>query len=417
MLRTALTLIVLGAALLTGSSLAATGPGSISAGAGCSVQCIETALVTPTASSASVEVSTSVAASVTVTASKLGAAAGQYAASGAGTHVSVPPFVKHRTVVLTSLEPETTYRIVVTAIDLQGMKSARVGTFATRKVKVAVDTGTNTFDSGLGCSLDCIQQAIFTQSRLEPNTARLELRTATPANLEYVVEHGGKLVGQGATADRRTAWTPTVSGLVPGTTYEVTVRATDAQGHTNERTGTFRTVDAIARITITKITVIDDSEKGSNRGEIRFDYQVNGRYLDGGGYRKLGSGSTIGAPVKGTSRPGALFSVAATEGTILDLRVQGFECDKARTSKCVQETSGPEGASGGHNGKKDQWAWAVGAFTLEQALASNGALPIWHGTNVTPPPGHDGYVMFQTTAYRLKLRVYATVDLDHEFPS
>jgi hypothetical protein len=64
---------------------------------------------------------------------------------------------------------------------------------------------------------------------------------------------------------------------------------------------------------------------------------------------------------------------------------------------CLQdEASTDRYPSGGSNGKKEQHAWAVGVFGFEQLLG-RGELPSWYGTGVTPPAGHDGYFVVQTT--------------------
>ena len=90
------------------------------ASSGCSPSCIQSALVTPTASSASVEIRTSVPASVTVETAPVGAELGIAAGSPAPHDVVVPPFRTLRTVMVPGLRPETTYRIVVHARDVQG---------------------------------------------------------------------------------------------------------------------------------------------------------------------------------------------------------------------------------------------------------------------------------------------------------
>ena len=122
------------AALAVTGAATAGGP-RISAGAGCSVSCIQSAVVTPTASSASVEIMTTVPASVTVKVSKLDAQLG-LATGPAPKDIVVPPFQTIRTVLFGGLQPETTYRIVVSARDIQGHVQTRSGTFTTLAVKV-----------------------------------------------------------------------------------------------------------------------------------------------------------------------------------------------------------------------------------------------------------------------------------------
>jgi hypothetical protein len=283
-------------------------------------------------------------------------------------------------------------------------------------VKVAVGTGAGSFASGHGCSGGCIQRALLTQSRVTPSTATVDFRAAVPATLRLLVRRGSETVAALVSAGETTSWTPTVSGLLPGTTYAVEATATDAQGRVDRRTGTFRTVEAVARVTLAKITVVDDAEKGANRGELRFTYRVNDVGQDGGGLRKIGSGTTLGAPVAGTSRPGATFAVPAHAGAVLDVRVRGLECDRVMKKTCLIDGAAPAGwkPSGGSNGKKEQHAWAVGVLDLEDVLRA-GALPPWHGTGVEAPAGHDGYFVVSTSDFRVKFRVLAHVDLEHRF--
>ena len=44
------------------------------------------------------------------------------------------------------------------------------------------------------------------------------------------------------------------------------MRATDAQGRISERRGTFRTVSATALVTIQKIKIVNDGDKGKAKG-------------------------------------------------------------------------------------------------------------------------------------------------------
>jgi hypothetical protein len=83
---------------------------------------------------------------------------------------------------------------------------------------------------------------------------------------------------------------------------------------------------------------------------------------------------------------------------------------------CLIDGAAPAGwkPSGGSNGKKEQHAWAVGVFDLEDVLRA-GALPPWHGTGVEAPAGHDGYFVVSTSDFRVKFRVLAHVDLEHRF--
>jgi hypothetical protein len=413
--RTARTVLSALAALvamltLTAAATAGSSPTTgISAGYGCSIACIESALVTPTASSASVEVRTSVPTSVTVAVSKLDAALG-LAAAPTPKHISLPSFLKIRTVLFTGLEPATAYRIVVSARDLSGSVQTRSGTFGTRAVKVAVEQPDLGLSAGLGCKADCLEQGTLTSDASVPGRARLVLHTSVPATFQirFVAKSasGGTLHQLiHSTGSRKTEHEATIDGLLTGTRYEVKAKATDAQGRSWEETGTFRTRSAQAVVTFHKITVISDSEKGADRGEIYFDFRAGGVEAPAMGFRKLGSGDTIAVKAPGTSRPGLMVGVPIDGRARLDIDVLGVECDGSLMKNCVVEAG--SWMSGGYAG--DMFVATSTSVDLREAFAPSGALPPGYGTGL--PAGHDAYAVWETTQYSLKFRVYATVDV------
>jgi hypothetical protein len=248
MTRTARTARTFAAAVVAALALCATataGGPTLSSGYGCGLACIESAIVTPTASSATVEVKTSVPASVTVEASKVDAQVG-LAAGPAPRDIVLPAFQTIRTVLLPGLEPATTYRIVVSARDMQGRVYTRAGTFTTREVKVAVGQPDLGLSAGLGCKADCIQQGTLTSDGSVAGRARLELRSSIPATFQvsFVARTAsGALLHQlvHSTGSRKTEHAATIDGLLTGTTYAVTAKATDAEGRSFVEQGTFRT--------------------------------------------------------------------------------------------------------------------------------------------------------------------------------
>lgn len=391
------------AALALSAAATAGGPG-LSAGYGCALACIESALVTPTASSATVEVKTSVRTSVSVTATKIGASLG-FAAGPAPQHVSVAPFLTNRTVLLAGLEPETSYRIVVSARDLQGRVQTRSGTFTTRKVKVAVDLPDVGFSAGLGCKADCIEKGRLTSDATVPGRARLELRSTVPATFQvrFVAKSAsGTTLHQYilSTGSRKTAHETTIDGLLTGTRYTVTVKATDAEGRSREEAGTFRTRSAQAVVTFHKVTVISDSEK-VGRGEISLDFGVGDVYAGGMGFQRIGSGDTVAVRAPGTSRPGLLLGVPIDGRPSIELAALATECDTVLMKNCLREAA--DWASGDYGHASGHYT-TVGASTtvdLRDAFVSDGALPA----------DYDAYVVWETTEHSLRYRVYATVDI------
>ncbi|HET9938232.1 MAG TPA: hypothetical protein VFQ28_05545 [Gaiella sp.] len=385
---------------LCAAATAGTGP-AISAGAGCSISCIESALVTPTASSASVEIRTSVRTSVTVAVAEVGAPLGIAGGTPSG-HVTVPPFVTLRTVLVPGLEPETTYRIVVTARDLQGRTQTRAGTFTTRKVKVAVDLPDVGLSSGLGCKVDCLTRGTLTSDESVPGRARLVVESSVPATFQVLLvarrPDGSALHQLGhSTGSRKTSHAVTLDGLLTGTPYAVTAKATDAEGRTWTETGTFRTRSAVAVTTFHKLVVLEDGDK-VGRGEIAFDFYAAGELVRTFGFRRIGSGDTFVPTMSGTSRPG-IWSTTPIDGSFrLRLLVAGVECDWQRLSRCPREAN-----------LGDRDATAEADVELRAAFASDDALPAGYGGDL--PAGHDAYAVFQTESGKVRFRVYATVDV------
>jgi Sigma-70, region 4/CARDB len=249
--------------------------------------------VTTTAASASVEVKTSVPAAVTVKASKLDAQLG-LAAGPAPKDVVVPSFQTIRTVLLPGLEPATTYRIVVSARDMQGYVHTRSGTFTTREVKVAVPTPTGNLAAGLGCKADCIEKGTLTSDPSVPGRAGLELESSVPATFQVkLVAQNGSHQLIHSTGSRTTRHSAMIDGLLAGTTYLVTAKATDAEGHSHVEQGTFRTRSATAVVTFHKVKVLADGDKGANRGEIALSYYAGGLYVHGSDFQRIGSGEEV----------------------------------------------------------------------------------------------------------------------------
>jgi len=172
----------------------------------------------------------------------------------------------------------------------------------------------------------------------------------------------------------------------------------------------FTTVGRKVRVTLWKIKVINDGDKGSARGEVVFDYWLGGEYADGeGGFHKRSSGDMVTVHASGTTRPGVMAVLSANgRDPRLDLRVLGLECDgPARMTNCAREPWSALPAGGGDWGGND-YAVAGGLIPLSATLTA-GAVPPRLGTSM--PAGHNGYFAFETTEHHLKFRVYAYVDV------
>jgi hypothetical protein len=398
-----------------GTARADDGP-QISAGNGCAVQCVKQAIVTPTASSAKVQVETTVTAYVTVSVKKQssGGSTGSLTTSQEQVaHVAVPGG-HMRTVAFSGLEPDTVYAIAVKARDAQGQSSTRTGTFRTLPVKTNGIGGPNTIDSGLGCSVECITKALFTQAPPNGAVENAEIKTATDAKIQLVVGadlNFHKIVSDQSSPGLVRIWKTQIGGLLPGTTYHVVVRATDSQGRISERRGTFSTVRATALVTLQKIKIVADGDKGSAKGELYFRYWFAGKEWTSSGFYKLGSGQVVSTHANGTSRPGVFYRFPANGAdSAFDIHVSAEECDGHTYMKnCEVETlAGPWQLA-------DQFAYVGAKLKLADILS--GSLPGWYGTGVTQPAGHDRYFVFGPGNGYVKILVLATVDLDYEWPS
>jgi hypothetical protein len=387
----------------------------ITAGTGCSVQCVKKALVTATAGSAKVEIETTVVAVVTVSVGRQPSSGspGSLTASSVKTIKLYMPAGVTRTATFEGLEPDTAYSIALKATDVHGQSTTRNGTFKTLPVKTNGIGGPGGIDSGLGCSVQCITRALFTQAPPNAGIANVDLKTATDAQIRILVTREYSVVSEQTSPGFVRAWKTQVGGLVPGTTNGVIVRATDRQGRVAERHGSFRTVSATALVTIQKIKIVADGDKGSAKGELFFRYFFAGRERASNGFFKLGSGQVVPAKVSNTSRPGVIWRFPANGDAKLQVGVSAEECDGVIFKNCTVEASGSDlwesvSLSGQHTK-------VGGTFRLADILS--GALPGWYGTGVTQPAGHDGYFVFGPADDYVKIQVLATVDIDYEWPS
>ena len=400
-------------ALATGTASADDGP-IFSAGTGCAVQCIKKAVVTPTSTSATVELETTVPARLTVSITKqtTGTTTGGLTAELTKT-ARIWAFARHPKASFDGLEPDTTYAIVVKATDLKQQTAYQKGTFKTLPVKTQGHAGPTTIDSGLGCAAECIETALFTQVKPAASIANVDLRTSTEAKIQLIVSRDKPVataagpsqfdvVSNQSSPGMTRAWRTQVGGLLPGTRYWAVLRAKDAEGRMSIRQGSFRTVSAHALVTLHKIKVLNDGDKRS-KGELFFEYLHDGTSSAGRDWEKIDDGDVVDVKVWGTSRPGFNLLLPANGDAKLSVKVFAQECDER---KCVMES----GVSSGF-----QTAMAGGTFDLSTILAG-GALHPWYGTGVTPPAGHDGYFVLSTSGTYIRFLVLATVDIQIDWP-
>ena len=390
-------------AAIAGTASAADG---ITGSTGCSISCISAAVVTRTSTSASVKVTTTVPTSTTVSVSKLDQQLG-LAAGNQPKHIVVAAFVTVRTVLFAGLEPETSYRIAVTARDLAGKTDTRTGTFKTRPVKVAVGLPGVGLSAGVGCKADCIERGTAKAHGTQVGRVDFDVRLTEPGRIEldlYRSNGNGSLVLQRTITSSNGVETMkhAARGLMTGTKYTVRLKATDGRGQSRIEWGSFRTAKARAIVVFHKLKVLADGEVG--RGEIAFHYLVEDTLIEGNGYHKIGSGDTVAAVAGGTSRETVTIETSIDGQRNLDVAVRGDECDSVWMKNCRSEVWSVS----------DTYGTAGAAFNLQALLNPDGELPSGFGTGL--PAGHDGYLVWEEDGTYddedLRFLVYATVDFE-----
>ena len=395
------TLLAAAAALLAVAvPSAAAGDGTEGAPGGCSLQCIEKALVTTTASSAKLEIVTAVRARVTLTARRL---APNGTVDGPAITVHGRFLVKSRTMTLRNLQPKRTYAVNVAATDAAGHKATRNGKFTTRAAETTGLPTAGGFTSGAGCSTKCITKAV--PLHIGPTAGLFEVGTNAPAKITVITSLAGtgSIVSISSSPTYTQSYRHTASPLHPGTRYDIRIRATDSKGRTEARQFAFTTVERKARVTFWKVQVIEDGDAVGD-GELAFSYALGGESIHGDPFTKRGSGDVFDVLMPGSSRPG-LSGVLPANGASpkLDILVRAEECDSLVMSNCTAEVWAPSAGPGGDSYS----AVAGGRFGLS-AFVPRAALPA--GQAALLPEGHHGYLVVATTQYGVKFRVFATVD-------
>ncbi len=285
------------------------------------------------------------------------------------------------TVVLTPLQPDTRYHIVVAARDHLGGVSFQAGTFRTPKV---IDQLAGNEPGG--CAVSCVNQAVLLP-RPGGLTYDIEVGTHVPTRLQ-VLANGDPAAGTGD--EFVTAWAAVLE-FEPGTRYEVTLRATDEQGRTVQHTAIVDTPVVESHqnrvlVTFHHIDVHDDGDDTTlNRtGELTFRFEVNGDPFD----RVLDTGERkVKAPERvslddGDRAPGrSVFVDSAPD--LLAIRVQGQERDLhgGLTDFCPAGTPFFDETSGRTvlgDCREIEWNTAALSIDLHQDQ-SNGVLPACSG--------------------------------------
>ena len=380
---------VLVAALATGAlvlpAAASAGPtpgnGQFSTGPSCAVSCITSALIEPHTGSFGIDVHTDTPARIFIGVQRLTQPEGSWI-DWARSEPGRTTWGNH----LTGLQPDTTYKVTVSATDALSRTEKRTTFFHTLAVQTAVPVGPGGVQSNVGCSQQCISAV-----RLAPDGtgAGMTVNTTVPAKVEVRVDDHppgtigdtpffGSPEGSFSSAQFVTRRAGFVDGLVPGSNYHIIVRATDASGFTAYRHGIFRTKSRRAKLVLEGVRVYYDGDKGGNRGELGFAPAVNQEYRSQLRIKeeKVASGNWLEF-----SGDGRLDLAPLSRG--LNIAVQARERDHA--SSCYDRSS--SGLWSPDNGRVDKWCEKRTWVTARKVIDLDAPVP---GSDASPIEGGAG---------------------------
>ena len=272
------------------------GPGGFSAGAGvggCSGQCITKAVLKRNLSSPNVgvQIATNTPAYLSVFVSKNPPVIGPNGPSFGG----VAP-MDHTddlrtgwTAQLAPLQPSTQYHVIVRAIDADGDKAFRYGSFTTTSGQVGPGGLANPAGPA-GCSLQCITTAKLTQAAGDKagTEVGLDVVSHTEALFQASFSRNAPTVQAGVPTFADTdawatsglqyakAWQTPLTGLAPATKYYIVVRAEDKQARVSYRSGSFTTATSptvTASFALVSVHIDQDGDT-IGRGEISLGWRV-----------------------------------------------------------------------------------------------------------------------------------------------
>jgi hypothetical protein len=132
--------------------------------------------------------------------------------------------------------------------------------------------GPSDLKGGPGCSVACITNAV---AYAKGTTATLVVDTDTPAHIwVFVWDEAGNLHGGDNEGALATSFIHAFGGLEPGTTYQAAAFAFDADGHGDQRYGSFTTRHRVIRVTFAPVPVSDHPYAGP----LRAHYWVDGAW-------------------------------------------------------------------------------------------------------------------------------------------
>lgn len=356
--------------------------GGLSAGAdagGCATQCITKALLRPNATTPNVglQIGTTTPAYLSVFVSTDPPVIGPNGPVFAG----VAP-MDHTddlrtgwTARLAPLAPDTTYYVIVRAIDADGDRAFRHGSFHTR-TPVQGPGGLAQPGGPAGCAAQCITKAWLSPAggAQAGTTVGLDVASHTPAQFQASVSTQAPTLTDGVPSFAQTVewansglqyaktWQVDLSGLTPGTDYHIIVAAQDAQGRKAWRVGQFRTVpapDVDLDLALVSVRVDRDGD-GIGRGELSMGWRIGEHTVATFGEAKREDGDLVTFGTTPTR-----ITVPGMSGWLPVVRVAAMERDPDGLSEFC---AGPAGVpdSQGSNGACDV-KWNVAASGLVKA--------------------------------------------------
>lgn len=230
---------------------------------------------------------------------------------------------------ISPLKPDTTYDLMMIAIDQDGHSQMYEHQFTT------VDVIDGFAGNAKGCALDCITEGVVDKTA-DFSKVELHIETSSPAAMQVWVSTGEPTWVDDPDAKPAydpvldndtpsTSWTFDVSNLDESTTYHVVARAEDEFG-VHFRVGEFTTDDdpnVNVSVGFERITVTHDGDKHAlNRGEIAFGWGFNSEQIGWRSEEKMHAGSF---DLGGSNTK--WFSIDADTGVIPEPMVNADERD------------------------------------------------------------------------------------------
>jgi hypothetical protein len=402
-------LAAIAVAALPGSAPASTPNvgGDLSNGPSCAVSCITSALIEPHTTAFGVSVRTDTPARIFVGVSKLIAPEGSWIDS-----TQSGPGRTSWTGHVSGLQPDTLYKVTVSATDSQSRTERRSTFFRTRAVETNLPQGPGELQSNVGCSAQCISAA---QLSPEGTGAELSVDTTVPSKLTISADRdapgtigGVPIFGTPeatvSTTGFATGWSGRLDRLAPGATYHVIVRATDAAGHVSYRQGIFRTDTRRAVLVPHGIRIYYDGDEGLNRGELSFVTALNQYHPPDMRMRerKAASGNWLEFPSDRVS--------LGTPPRVLNVAVQARERDNA--ASCSNQAG--SGFWPPDNGKVHEWCNKRTWVTVRGTIDLDAPVPGSDASSTNSGEGRHEFEIMTSNSAGIRFVVHGHVDVRYE---